>query len=355
MESMGSEFHFRDKITVAILGATESVGQRFVDLLSRHLWFKIVALGASENFLDRPYGEVTKWLLPTSLPESIAIMPLSECKPPTAANIVFSALDSSKASEIERAYAKAGSIVITNAKTFRMLPNIPLLIPEVNSDHLTGLAQQKEGKIMANPSSCSVGLSIALKPLINFFDVEAVHVVTMQAISSESYPGLSAFDIQDNVIPYIENEEEKLETEPLKILGKWEQDHFSQSTIKISAQCNLIPVTDGYTQCISIKFRQKPSKKEVIEAWRAFSGEPQKLALPSAPEFPIHYFDQENLPQPKLQRNIDKGMAVSIGHLRECPLFDYKFNLVFHNMIRGAVGNAILSAELLVRKGHVFW
>lgn len=354
---MGSEFHFRDKITVAILGATGSVGQRFVDLLSRHPWFQIVALGASERSFGKPYGEAVKWLLPTPLPGHIAAMPISECKPPMTANLIFSALDSSVAAIVESAFANAGNIVISNAKNFRMQSDIPLLIPEVNSSHLELLGHQKfsGGKIITNPNCCAIGLAIALKPLTDLFQVEAVNVVTMQAISGAGYPGVTAFDILDNIIPYIDDEEEKLETEPLKILGKFDKDHISNAVIKISAQCNRVPVTDGHTQCVSIKFQTKPPKKDVIEAWRAFSGEAQKLVLASAPEFPIHYFDDEYLPQPKLQRNIDKGMAVSIGRLRDCSLLDYKFHLVSHNTIRGAAGGAILCAELLVRKGHVFW
>jgi aspartate-semialdehyde dehydrogenase len=356
-ELMGSEFHFRDKITVAILGATGSVGQRFVELLSWHPWFQIVALAASEKSVGKRYGDAVKWLLPTSLSERIAGMPISECKPPIAANLIFSALDSSAATEAESAFANAGYTVITNAKNFRMQSDIPLLIPEVNSSHLELLGYQKfkGGKIIANSNCCAAGLCIALKPLLDLFGVEALHVVTMQAISGAGYPGISAFDIQDNIIPYIEDEEEKLETEPLKILGKLEGGLITPADIRISSQCNRVPITDGHTQCISIKFKKKPSKSEVIEAWKTFSSEPQKLALASAPEFPIHYFENDFLPQPKLQRNIDKGMAVSIGRLRDCPLLDYKFNLVSHNTIRGAAGGAILCAELLVRKGFVFW
>lgn len=354
---MGSEFHFRDKIAVAILGATGSVGQRLVELLSHHPWFRIVALAASARSFGKPYGEAVKWLLPSPLSKNIAEIPLSECKPPIEANLIFSALDSSVATVIESGFANAGHIVISNARNFRMQSDVPLLIPEINSSHLELLSHQKftKGKIIANPNCCAVGLSIALKPLNDLFGVEAVNVVTMQAISGAGYPGVASFDILDNIIPYIHDEEEKLETEPLKILGKLDKDHISHARLKISAQCNRVPVTDGHTQCISIKFKKKPSKNEIIEAWRAFSGEPQKLALASAPEFPIHYFDDDYLPQPKLQRNIDKGMAVSVGRLRDCPLLDYKFNLVSHNTIRGAAGGAILCAELLVRKGHIFW
>lgn len=354
---MSTDFHFRDKIPVAILGATGSVGQRFVELLSRHPWFDIVAVAASERSVGKKYGEAVNWLLPTPLPEKIASLTISPCKPPLQANLIFSALDSSVAGEIESAFAIVGNIVISNAKNHRMQLDVPLLIPEVNSSHLELLGPQKfsGGKIITNPNCSTIGLVLALKPLHDHFGIEAVNVVTMQAISGAGYPGISSMDIMDNVIPYINGEEDKLETEPLKILGKVDQGFISDATIKISAQCNRVPITDGHTESVSIKLKKKASKVEIIEAWRHFMGEPQTLALPLAPEFPVHYFENEHFPQPKLHRDLDKGMAVSVGRLRECPLFDYKFTLLSHNTIRGGAGGAILCAELLVRKGHVFW
>ncbi|HEV8052471.1 MAG TPA: aspartate-semialdehyde dehydrogenase [Parachlamydiaceae bacterium] len=359
METTGYDFHFRDKITVAILGATGSVGQRFIALLANHPWFEIVAVAASERSYGKLYGDVVNWLLPTPLPENIASLALCECKPPINANLVFSALDSSVATVIESSFANAGYLVISNAKNYRMQSDVPLLVPEINSDHLALLEHQKfgKGKIVTNPNCSTIGLSLALKPLYDHFGIEAVNVVTMQAISGAGFPGVSSMDILDNVIPHIVGEEHKLETEPLKILGKLDKnnDRIIEPKIKISAQCNRVPVTDGHTECVSIKLKTKPSKHELIEAWRSFSGEVQRLELPSAPQFPIHYLDGDFLPQPKLQRNLDKGMAVSIGRLRDCPLLDYKFTLVSHNTIRGAAGGAILCAELLVRKGYIFW
>jgi aspartate-semialdehyde dehydrogenase len=354
---MGAEFQFRDKITVAILGATGSVGQRFVHLLSHHPWFEIVALSASGRSYGKKYGDVVNWLIPAALPETIASMPLSECKPPLAANIIFSALDSSVASVIEASFANAGQVVISNAKNYRMQHDVPLLIPEVNSSHLDLLSTQKftGGKIVTSPNCSAIGLAMALKPIHDLFGIEEVSVVTMQAISGAGYPGVASLDILDNVIPYIDEEEDKLETEPLKLLGVSDGHQVKQAHIKISAQCNRIPVTDGHTECVSIKLKNKASKEEIIQAWRAYSGGIHELNLPSSPEFPIHYFENERLPQPKLQRNIDKGMAVSIGRLRDCSLLDYKFTLTSHNTIRGAAGNAILCAELMVRKGLIFW
>ena len=360
METLGAEFQFRNKITVAILGATGSVGQRFVQLLSDHPWFEIVAVAASDRSSGKLYGDVVKWQLSTPLPKAVASLTIRECKPPMTANVIFSALDSSVATEIESFFANTGNIVISNAKNYRTQWDVPLLVPEVNSDHLDLLSLQKftKGKIVTNPNCSAIGLVTALKPLDDLFGIEAVNVVTMQAISGAGYPGVASMDIMDNVIPFIDDEENKLETEPLKILGKLvkgSSDGIINADIKISAQCNRVPVSDGHTECVSIKLRNKPTKDELINAWRSFVGEPQLLGLPSAPEFPIHYFDHENLPQPKLQRNIDKGMAVSLGRLRDCPLMDYKFVLLSHNTIKGGAGGAILCAELMVRKGYVFW
>lgn len=354
---MTAEFHFRDKIPVGILGATGSVGQRFIELLSRHPWFDITFVAASERSLGKTYGEAVKWQLSTPLPDAIAALPVNECQPSLAPQLLFSALDSSVAEEIESTFAQKGKIVITNAKNHRMKKDVPLLIPEVNSEHLELLPMQTFGigKIVTNPNCSAIGLSLALKPLCDGFGVESVHVVTMQAVSGAGYPGVSSMDILDNVIPYICDEENKLETEPRKILGKVAGGYIEEAAIAISAQCNRVPVTDGHTECVSLKFKHKPSRQQIIDAWRSFSGEPQAMHLPSAPEMPIHYFECDSFPQPKLHRHLDKGMAVSIGRLRECPLMDYKFTLLSHNTVRGAAGGAILCGELLVRKGLIFW
>lgn len=355
---MPAEFHFRDKIPVAILGATGSVGQRFVELLSRHPWFVIAALAASERSSGKNYGEAVRWNLSTPLPDDIANLPIVDCNPSLLPpSLVFSALDSSVAEEIEAAFAHAGKIVISNAKNHRMKPDVPLLIPEVNSDHLDLMATQKfgTGKIITNPNCSAIGLTLALKPLHDLFGVDQVHVVTMQAISGAGYPGIPGMDILDNIIPYIQGEEEKLEQEPKKILGKLSQGRIVEAPMTISAQCHRVPVTDGHTEAVSIKFKKKPSRQQIVEAWQNFSGEPQAFHLLSAPEHPIYYFDQESFPQPRVHRHLDKGMAVSIGRLQPCPLLDYKFTLLSHNTIRGAAGGAILCAELLVRKGYIFW
>lgn len=346
---MGSDMHFRDKIPVAILGATGTVGQKFVELLSHHPWFDIIALAASERSAGKPYKEAVNWVMSSPLPQWVGEMIVQPCTPSTNYIIAFSGLDSSVAGEVETAFAEAGVIVLSNSKNHRMDPNVPLLIPEVNPDHLELLNKQTypKGKIVTNPNCTAVGLTLALKPLFDRFGLEAVHMVSFQAISGAGYPGVPALDIIDNVIPFIRDEEDKVETEPLKILG--------DPKLRISAQCNRVAVVDGHLECVSVKLKNKASKDDLIAAWREFKGEPQAMALPHAPEHPIHYFYEENYPQPRLHRNLDKGMAVSIGRLRECPLFDFKFTLLSHNTIRGAAGGAILNAELMLRRGLIYW
>lgn len=340
------------RISVGILGATGSVGQRFVELLANHPWFEITALAASERSTGKPYKDAVNWLMQMPLPSSIGNMSVLPCTPNLPCEWVFSALDSSVAGDIELEFAKAGYIVHSNASNHRMKPDVPLLVPEVNGDHLELIKHQAhKGKIIANPNCSVIGLTLALKPLHDLFGIEAVHVVTMQAISGAGYPGVASLDIMDNVIPLIRGEEEKVETEPHKILGTYSNGKIINSQFKISAHCNRVPVNDGHTECVSIKFKKKASKEEVIKAWDQFYGVAQQLKLPTAPIKPAHYFYEEAFPQPKLHRQLDKGMAVSIGRLRECPLFDYKFAILSHNTVRGAAGGALLNAELMVKQG----
>lgn len=347
---MNAVFHPKEKIPVAILGATGSVGQRFVELLSNHPWFQIVALAASERSLGKSYGEAVNWLMPTTLPREIANMPVLACNPTIQGKLAFSALDSSVAGEIENSFAEAGWLVVSNARNHRMQPDVPLLIPEVNSDHLKLLNKQKfpQGKIITNPNCSTIGLALALKPLYDLFGLKSVHVVTMQAVSGAGYPGVASMDIMDNVIPFISGEEQKMESEPLKIFGRYREDGIEPAIFSISAHCNRVAVMDGHTECVSIKLSEKANEKDIIDAWNSFSAEPQSLNLPFAPKRPIHYLEEKNFPQPKLHRNLDKGMAVAIGRLRKCPLFDFKFAILSHNTIRGAAGGAILCAEQLL-------
>jgi aspartate-semialdehyde dehydrogenase len=344
------------KIPVCILGATGMVGQKFIELLAHHPWFEIVALAASEKSQGKKYGESMRWMMASSLDPKIANMTVQACEPDLDCSIVFSGLDSNVAGTIEENFASNGFIVISNSRNHRMDANVPLLIPEVNSEHLELVRFQnfkKGGMIITNPNCSVIGLATALKPLIQLCGIEKAFIFTMQAVSGAGYPGVSSFDILDNVIPFISGEEGKVETEPLKILGKIEKGKISPYEMKISAQCNRVAVIDGHSECISIKCKNKVSSEEIIHAWNLFSGEPQTLNLPSAPQFPIIYHSDERYPQPKLHRNLGNGMTVSVGRLRPCPLLDWKFVILSHNTIRGAAGCAILNAELMVEKGFI--
>lgn len=343
------------KIPVGILGATGMVGQKFVELLSNHPWFEIVALAASERSEGKKYGEAIRWMMAAPLPPDLFNMTIRPCHPNLPCKIVFSGLDASVAGEIEKAFAEAGYIVISNSRNYRMAPNVPLLIPEINGDHLELVKTQHfaNGMIVTNPNCSVIGLTTALKPLIDQWGIEKAHVVTLQAVSGAGYPGVPSFDILDNVIPFISGEEEKVETEPLKILGSFQNGCIHPYQMKISAQCNRVAVMDGHMACVSVKLQNPANAAEIIQAWQSFSSEPQALQLPMAPQTPIIYLHDEKHPQPKLHRHLDKGMAVSIGRLRKCPLLDWKFAILSHNTIRGAAGCAILNAELMLKKGYI--
>lgn len=341
------------KIKVGILGATGSVGQKFIQLLENHPWFEISEVAASKRSAGKMYKDAVNWFMQTPIPEKISTMEVKECVPNLDCKIVFSGLDASVAGEIEADFAKAGYAVISNSRNHRYDPDVPLMIPEINADHLALIKEQQYGKgfIITNPNCSTIGMSLPLKPIDDKFGIEAVHVVTMQALSGAGYPGVSSLDIIDNVVPYIGGEEGKMESEPLKILGKYENGQITEASFKLSAQCNRVAVIDGHLEAISIKLKNKATVQEIKACWKEFQGEPQELELPMAPEKPIVYFEEENLPQPKLQRNIDKGMVVSVGRLQECPVLDFKFIALSHNTIRGAAGAAILNAELIYKKG----
>ncbi len=345
----------KEKIPVAVLGATGSVGQKFIELLANHPWFEINELCASDKSAGKKYQDSVDWFLSSPLPDSVKNIPVNECKPILKSKVIFSGLDSSVAGNIETKFAKSGYIVISNSKNHRMDEDVPLLIPEVNHDHLSLIKKQKYGGgvIITNPNCSVIGLVIALKPLADKFGIKSINVTTMQAISGAGHPRVVKLDIEDNVIPLIKGEEEKVETEPLKILGNLKNEHLEFEDFKISAQCNRVNITDGHTECVQINLKKKASKQEIIDAWKSFSSLPQELKLPSAPLKPIQYLDQENLPQPKYQRNSDKGMTVSIGRLREDSIFDYKFVVLSHNTVRGAAGGAILCAELMNAQGII--
>jgi aspartate-semialdehyde dehydrogenase len=344
-----------NKIPVGILGATGMVGQKFLELLSDHPWFEIVALAASERSQNKKYKEAMRWMMPNSLPPHLADMVVQPCIPDLPCQVVFSGLDSDVAGEIEEKFARAGYTVISNSRSYRMDQEVPLLIPEVNGEHLELIKTQRfaPGMIVTNPNCSVIGLTTAIKPLIDRWGIEKAHVTTMQAVSGAGYPGVPSFDILDNVIPFISGEEEKVQTEPLKILGSFQNGKIQPYQMSISAQCNRVAVMDGHMACVSIKLKRSAIAEEMIDAWQKFKSEPQTLHLPMAPSRPIIYLYDEKHPQPKLHRHLDKGMAVSIGRLRKCPLFDWKFTLLSHNTIRGAAGCAILNAELMLKKGYL--
>lgn len=343
------------KIKVAILGATGSVGQKFIELLSDHPWFQINELAASDKSAGKKYSEAVNWVMQTTLDKNISEMVVKKCEANLESKIAFSALDASVAGTIEEEFAKAGYVVISNARNHRFDEDVPLMVPEVNSGHLELVKYQKfgSGAIVTNPNCSTIGMVMALKPLADNFGLEAVNVVTMQAISGGGYPGVPSMDIIDNVIPFIGGEEEKMEKEPRKILGTLTQNKIEFSEMKISAQCNRVGVIDGHTECVQVKLKKRVSKEEIINIWNNFSGEPQKLNLPFAPANPIIYLEGDKYPQPRLHRNLGNGMSVAIGRLRECSLFDYKFVILSHNTVRGAAGGTILIAELMKAKGYL--
>ena len=347
-----SALFLNKKIAVGILGATGSVGQKFVELLTDHPWFEITALAASERSSGMSYQEAVNWFQTAPLSPQIGEMIVNPCKPTLPCRLVFSGLDSGVAGEIETEFAETGYLVISNSKNHRMDPQVPLLIPEVNSDHLELVKYQPftKGKIVTNPNCSTIGMVLALKPLLDEFGLEAVSTVTMQAISGAGYPGVPSPDILDNVIPYISGEEEKMETEPLKIFGRLDRDQIVPVDIPISTQCNRVGVMDGHLESVSVKLGRETTLEGMKDCWRQFSGEPQQLNLPSAPQHPVHYFEEDHFPQPRLHRNLERGMAISIGRLRPCPVLDYKFTVLSHNTVRGAAGGAILNAEMMVKK-----
>jgi aspartate-semialdehyde dehydrogenase len=352
----------QSRIPVAVLGATGMVGQRFIELLQGHPWFELVALAASDRHGGRAYGEVTSWRLPSSeLPAAVAAMPVVACRPDAlpGVKIVFSALPAEIAGEIELAFAQAGVAVFSNAKNYRMMPDVPLLIPEVNADHAAAIVEQRKrrgwsGCIVTNANCCATPLVMALKPLQQAFGVSKVIVTTMQAISGAGYPGVPSYDILNNVIPYISGEEEKLESETLKMLGEWEEGRgFVYAPLVVSAQCNRVPTREGHLESLSVQLERAASLEEIIAAWENYLPEPQQLKLPSAPEHALIYRHELDRPQTLRDCDAGSGMSTTIGRLRHCPILSHKFVILAHNTIRGASGGSILNAELCVQKGLI--
>jgi aspartate-semialdehyde dehydrogenase len=350
----------QSRIPVAVLGATGMVGQRFIELLSGHPWFELVALAASDSHGGRPYAEVSRWRLSGSeMPTSVASLPVLPCRPEALpdAKIVFSALPGEVAGEIEGNFARAGMAVFSNAKNYRMAPDVPLIVPEVNADHTASIVQQRKqrgwsGSIVTNANCSATPLVMALKPLQQAFGVRKVLVTTLQAISGAGYPGLPSYDILDNAIPFIGGEEEKVEHETRKMLGTWEEGQgFTDAPIVVSAQCNRVATREGHLECVSVELGANASEEDIIAAWENYKAEPQHLQLPTAPEHALIYRTEPDRPQTLRDRDAGQGMSVTIGRLRTCPILSHKFVLLGHNTIRGAAGGSILNAELFVSKG----
>ena len=344
-----------DRIPVAVLGATGSVGQRFIQLLEHHPWFRLHEVVASERSAGKSYGEAADWRLDTLLPRDASALLVKELGAALESQLLFSGLDSSVAGEAEDEYANRGCAVISNSRNHRMDPDVPLLIPEINADHLDAVERQRQrrgGYIVTNPNCSVIGLAMALAPLERAFGIDKVQVTTMQAISGAGYAGVASYAILDNVIPFIGGgEEDKIEKEPRKILGKWDGTRHIDAPITISAQVNRVPTIDGHLMTISVKLREQAPLEDVRAAIESFTGEPQELGLPSAPKHPLHYIDEPDRPQPRLDRDREHGMSVSVGRLRPCNVLDLRMVALVHNTIRGAAGAAILNAELLKAKG----
>jgi len=340
-----------------VLGATGLVGQRLVKLLADHPWFDLTEVAASERSAGKSYAEATRWHLDAPIPEAARDLVVKGLDPTLDCDFVFSALDSSVAGPAEEDFARAGYPVVSNSRNHRMDSDVPLLIPEVNAAHLEAISVQQKnrgydtGFIVTNPNCSTAGLVLVLKPLADAFGLEKIFVVTLQAVSGAGYPGVASMDIHGNVVPFISGEEEKMESEPQKLLGKWDGKRFIDAGLGLSAHCNRVPVLEGHLECVSLSLKKIASTDEVSEALRSFEVSPELASLPSALRHPVQVLDDENRPQPRRDVNAGNGMAAVVGRIRECPLLDIKLTLLSHNLVRGAAGAALLNAELLAARG----
>ncbi len=347
------------KLEVGILGATGMVGQRFVTLLENHPWFELAWVAASDRSAGKSYGEACNWRLRRPMPGKARGLLVHECVPPNAApQLLFSSLDSKVAGEVERAFAEAGHVVVSNSGSYRMQPDVPLLIPEVNPDHLTLVRVQRQrrgwkGMIVTNPNCTAVGLVMSLAPIHRAFGLDRVVMTSMQAVSGAGYPGVPTLDILGNVIPYIAHEEEKVEAETRKLLGNLEDGAVRPADFAVSAQCNRVLVEDGHLETVSVALRSPCSVADLIETWRGFRAIPQELDLPSAPARPVVVRDEIDRPQPKFDVETEGGMAAVVGRVRPCPVLQFKYAVLSHNTIRGAAGAALLNAELMKARGYL--
>ncbi len=344
------------KIAVGVLGATGAVGQKFIKLLENHPWFEVSEVAASERSAGRPYQDAVAWKQTTPIPGSVGRLEVRPCAPGLKCHVVFSGLDAAVAGPVEEVFAQAGYVVLSNSRNHRLDEDVPLVIPEVNPDHMGLVPIQRQnrkarGYIVTNSNCSTMFLAMALAPLHKAVGVEKVIVTTMQAISGAGYPGVASLDILGNVIPHIGGEEEKMEIETRKILGRYNGRSIDLADFAVSAQCNRVPVEDGHTESVSVKLSHSIAPGEIVTLMREFSGPPQSLKLPSAPERPILVMEENDRPQPRFDVNRAHGMATLVGRIRPCPVLDFKFTVLGHNTIRGAAGASILNAEFLKAQG----
>jgi len=342
------------KIEVGILGATGMVGQHFIKFLQGNPWFDLKWLGASDRSAGKKYKDAMTWHLGV-VPDSVADLTVDECKPGHAPRLVFSSMDASVALEIEREFAQAGHVVVSNSRNHRMERDVPLLVPEINPDHLKLIpAQQRargwKGQIVTNPNCSTIVLTMGLAPLKQF-GITKIITTTLQAVSGAGYPGVASMDIMGNVVPFIGGEEEKMQQETQKIMGEFRGDHIEPLAAKVSAHCNRVAVVDGHTVTVSVEFSSKPSEADLRHAIDSFTALPQQRELPSAPPRPVIYMPEADRPQPRQDAERERGMAAFVGRLRPCTVLDYKFVAMAHNTVRGAAGAAVLNAELMHSEG----
>ncbi len=346
------------RVNVAILGATGAVGQRFIQLLENHPWMRVTAVIASDRSAGKSYAEATRWVLAGTPPADVAALPVLPLDADPDTPLIFSALPAEVAMERELELAAAGYVVCSNVKSHRMADDVPLLIPEVNADHLGLIDVQRRrrgwstGALVTSPNCTTTPVVMALAPL-KPFGISRISAVSMQAISGAGYPGVASLDIFDNVIPYIPGEEEKLETESRKMLGDLDGERIAWLAATVSAQCHRVPVLDGHTVAVSVALDQQPELSAIREAWESFTGPEVVRDLPSAPQKPLVVCDAPDRPQPRRDRDAGNGMSAVIGRLRPCPVLGYKFVTMAHNTVRGAAGGAILNAELLIAQGYL--
>jgi aspartate-semialdehyde dehydrogenase len=351
----GTRVSTEKRIPVAVLGATGSVGQRFVQLLADHPWFEVAEVVASDRSAGKCYSEAAEWRLTADMPDAARGLVVKDYGDELSSPVAFSALPGEVAGEIEARLAKSGHAVLSNASTYRMDPDVPLVIAEVNADHIKGIERQKQnrgwaGYIITNGNCTAITLSLSLKPLHDAFGLDAVMVTTMQAISGAGYPGVPSLDMLDNVVPFISTEEEKMSEEARKFLGSYDGE-FTLADFKVSASCNRVLVRDGHTEAVSVRLKNKATPEEAIEAFETFRGRPQELGLPSAPKQPVVVRREKNRPQPILDRDTHGGMASVVGRIRPCDILDLKYTVLGHNTVRGAAGASVLNAELLKAEG----